>query len=85
MREETWERRDMQLIDVMILHQSSYGISWKIWINYCQIQAKPDIEMRSKVVYSLRQDSKIYQDSRILLFMAIQKVSSLQGIKDYTD
>ena len=48
-------------------------------------KAKPDIEMRSKVVYSLRQDSKIYQDSRILLFMAIQKVSSLQGIKDYTD
>ena len=48
-------------------------------------KAKPAIEMRSKVVYSLRQDSKICQDSRILLFMAIQKVSSLQGIKDYTD
>ena len=49
------------------------------------IMHKPAIEMRSKVVYSLRQDSKICQDSRILLFMAIQKVSSLQGIKDYTD
>lgn len=48
-------------------------------------KAKPAIEMRSKVVYSLRQDSKICQDSRILLFMAMQKVSSLQGTKDYAD